>query len=81
METFDAYTEAVAQEAEDRNNLVFRNVETYMQLRRVTIGAKPSFALLEHDMELPDEVFNHPLIQDLRLWSTDMICLANASRG
>jgi hypothetical protein len=79
IETFDTYTESVVQQAEDRDKHVFRDVESYMQVRRDTIGAKPSFALLEHDMELPDEVFNHPLMHDLRMWCIDMLCLGNVS--
>jgi hypothetical protein len=77
IDTFDIYTESVVQQAEDRDNHVFRGVDSYMQVRRDTIGAKPSFALLEHDMELPDEVFNHPLMYDLRMWCIDMLCLGN----
>ena len=43
------------------------------------MGHDWSFALLEHNMEFPDEVFNHPLVHDLRMWCMDMLCLGNMS--
>lgn len=50
-----------------------------MEVRRDTIGCKPSYAMLELEMDIPDDVFNHPTLESLRVWSTDMICIANVS--
>ncbi|KAH8817740.1 terpenoid synthase [Flagelloscypha sp. PMI_526] len=77
IETFDTYTQAVVVQASDRDHKTYRGVESYFEVRRDTIGAKPSYALLEHDMELPDEVFNHPSVSLLRDLSIDMIILGN----
>ena len=53
------------------------DAKSYMAVRRDTVGAKPSFALLEMDMELPQEVFDHPTLATLRDIATDMLYLAN----
>jgi hypothetical protein len=28
-------------------------------------------------MDLPDDVFNHPTLENLRLWVIDMLCIGN----
>ncbi|CAA7261880.1 unnamed protein product [Cyclocybe aegerita] len=77
VETFTTYLQSVVTQAQDRDKHLFRDVDSYMEVRRDTIGAKPSFALLEHDMELPDDVFYHPLLEKLREWAIDMLILGN----
>ncbi|KAF9525604.1 terpenoid synthase [Crepidotus variabilis] len=77
VETFATYLQNVVTQAQDRDKHLFRDVISYMDVRRETIGAKPSFALLEHDMELPEDVFNHPLLENLRTWAIDMLILGN----
>ncbi len=79
IDTFDEYLESVVQQAADRNNSHVRGIESYLEVRRNTIGAKPSFALLEFDMQLPDEVINHPVIKELEKSCIDMLCLGNVS--
>ena len=79
IETFGTYTQSVVVQAEDRDRNFYRSVESYLEVRRNTIGAKPSYALLEHDMSIPDDIFNHPTIVLLRDTSIDMIILGNVS--
>ncbi|KAG6859876.1 hypothetical protein C0995_002602 [Termitomyces sp. Mi166 len=74
---FDMYTAAVVQEARDRAENHIRNVHDYFLLRRHTIGAMPSFTFLHLELELPDRVFEDPVIQKLEKASTDMIILCN----
>jgi Delta6-protoilludene synthase len=50
-----------------------------LEVRRDTIGAKPSFAILETAMNLPDEAVRHPDIVELSILSIDMILLGNVS--
>lgn len=69
--------DAVVQQAEDRTRHRVRGLDSYLEVRRDTIGAKPSFAILELEMELPDDVFNHPILESLRLWVIDMLCIGN----
>ncbi|KAG6861465.1 hypothetical protein C0995_016244 [Termitomyces sp. Mi166 len=75
---FDMYTAAVVQEARDRAENHIRSIYDYFLLRRHTIGAMPSFAFLHLELELPDRVFEDPVIQRLEKASTEMIIL---SRG
>ncbi|KAF9049393.1 hypothetical protein BDZ89DRAFT_1154657 [Hymenopellis radicata] len=53
IDTFDAYVESVVDQAKDRSDDRIRTIADYMELRRITIGGKPSFALLELGMDLP----------------------------
>ena len=77
IETFDTYCQSVVQQAADRDSKHIRNIESYLRNRRENIGARPSFALLELGMELPDEVLAHPVVQRLTTWAIDMLILGN----
>lgn len=81
IQTFDDYCQSVVQQAADRDTKHIRDVESYMVIRRENIGAKPSFALLELDMDLPDEVLEHPAVVDLTTWAIDMIIIGNVSHN
>ncbi|KAI0062689.1 terpenoid synthase [Artomyces pyxidatus] len=77
IQTSEAYTRAVIQEAADRVRHHVRGIQEYFEVRRETIGAMPSFAILELDMDLPDEAVEHPVIQELSSLAVDMILLGN----
>lgn len=77
VETFTAYLRAVAVEALDREQGHRRSIDDYLELRRLTIGAKPCFTICEMGMDLPDEVFNHPVIVELAGYSIDLIIIGN----
>ncbi|KAL7282972.1 terpenoid synthase [Trametes coccinea BRFM310] len=75
--TFDDYCQSVVEQATDRAIGRMHDVDSYLHMRRENIGAKPSFAILELDMDLPDEVFFHPMLVDLSTWAIDMLILGN----
>ncbi|KAG1836888.1 isoprenoid synthase domain-containing protein [Suillus subalutaceus] len=77
LETFTAYLRAVVVEALDREQGHRRSIDDYLKLRRLTIGAKPSFTICEMGMDLPDEIFYHPVIVELAECSTDLIIIGN----
>ncbi|KAH9965227.1 terpenoid synthase [Russula dissimulans] len=77
IETFGTYTQAVVQQAADRTHKHVRTVQEYLEVRRDTIGAKPSFAILETPLNLPEEAVRHPVIEELAILSIDMILLGN----
>jgi hypothetical protein len=56
-----------------------RSVEEYFKVRRDTVVAKPAFALIELDMNLPDEAIKHPVVEELTILAVDMIILDNVS--
>ena len=76
---FDTYTTAVIQEADDRAEGTIRNVADYFTLRRETCGAKPSFSFFALGLNMPTEVFEHPLIMSLVECATDLIAIVNVS--
>ena len=77
IQTFDTYCDSVVQQAAEREVNRRHTIESYLEMRRENIGAKPSFALLELDMELPDEIMEHPAIVNLSTWAIDMLIIGN----
>ena len=67
----------MVQQAADRDSKHLRSVENYFEVRRNTIGARPAFALLELDMNLPDEAVQHPVVEEMITLGADMILLSN----
>jgi Terpene synthase family 2, C-terminal metal binding len=61
------------QQAQDRSQKHIRNMESYMVLRRETIGAKLAFALLEGE----DDVLNDSRVVELEAAAIDIISLSN----
>ena len=79
VSAFSECLDGLAQEALDRKYHHIRNFDSYLDIRRETIGCKPVFAFVELELEIPDDVFNHPSLTYLRLWANEMICIANVS--
>ena len=52
-------------------------MKEYLELRRGTIGVRPSFDYFLLPDDLPDEVLAHPTIEALALGSIDMTIIAN----
>ena len=71
----------MVQRAADRRLKRIRSVEEYFEVRRETIGAKAAFALIELDMNLPDEAVKHPVVEELNILAIDMIILDNVGRA
>lgn len=69
-------TLAFAERPSVRSLLSQGNVHMLMVLSQ---GAKPSFALLEFGLHLPDYVMEHPQMKNLTVVVIDMICLGNVS--
>jgi hypothetical protein len=71
--------EAMVQEAIDRSGRLIRDIESYTNMRRNTIGIKPCFALAELGLDIPDDIISHPMIKVMEMASNDMTCLTNVS--
>ncbi|KAG1874825.1 isoprenoid synthase domain-containing protein [Suillus subluteus] len=63
--SYTAYLRAVVVEALDRDEAHCRSISDYIELRRDTCATKPAIAIYEMGMDLPDEVFYHPVIVEL----------------
>jgi hypothetical protein len=59
---FDAYTKSIILEAEDRVAGHQRTVNDYLILRRDACGAKPTFLFFGLGLNIPDAVFDNPLM-------------------
>ena len=76
---FDAYTKSVILEAEDRVAGHLRTVNDYIILRRDTCGAKPPFSFFGLGLNIPNEVFDNPLVISLIENAADLVAITNVS--
>ena len=74
---FKGYTDAVVQQSLDRDQSHIRDIASYFEVRRETVGAKPSFAIHQLHYDLPDEFMDHPTVAALTILCIDMIIMGN----
>lgn len=73
------YLDGTAEQAADRDKSLIRDVTSYFELRRKTIGVLSSFDMLLMNTEIPDEVFEQPVIIKLLSLAVDLTIIANVS--
>ncbi len=73
------YLQAVAQQADDRDKLAIRDVDSYMEARRMDSAVGVCFLPGEVHLSIPDEAFYHPIVKELQDTSTDLVVLDNVS--
>jgi len=75
------YFQGVQQEASFRTDGIAPDIQTYIEMRRETSACKPVFDLIEYslDLELPDDVIEHPIIMALSQGANDLVTWANVS--
>ena len=76
---FNDYTNSVILEAEDRAADHQRTVKDYLILRRGTCRAKPSFSFFALGLNIPNAVFENPLMISLIENATDLNAITNVS--
>lgn len=81
MSTFDLFFQAVTIQAIDRKEGVIPDLESYIAVRRDTSGCKPCWALIEYanNLDIPDEVMDHPIIANLDQAANDLVTWSNVS--
>ncbi|ROV94058.1 hypothetical protein VMCG_08230 [Cytospora schulzeri] len=77
IDSWEDYLHGVAQQAEDRHASYVRDVDSYLQVRRKTVGVIPSLNMLEMGMDIPDEVMEHPVIRELMSLGSDLVFISN----
>ncbi|KAJ7721503.1 terpenoid synthase [Mycena metata] len=77
IDTFDHYTASVVAQAANRDRRHILSISDYFITRRENIGAKPSFALLDLETNVPDEIMAHPCIELLTVYIIDMLIIGN----
>ena len=75
------FFQAVHQQAFYRADGIVPDLETYTEMRRDTSGCKPVFDLVEYslDLELPNDVIEHPVIVALNQGANDLVTWSNVS--
>ena len=68
---------AVTEEASDRDNNRIRQVDDYLRLRRATSAGRPTLALVEFGLEIPEDVMQHEVVKEMRDITVDLIIFVN----
>ncbi|KIM48679.1 hypothetical protein M413DRAFT_83524 [Hebeloma cylindrosporum] len=78
-ESLELFFEAVNIQTRAREEGVIPDLESYIDVRRDTSGCKPCWALIEYalDIDLPDFVVEHPVIQALNQGTNDLVTWSN----
>ncbi|KAG5335311.1 hypothetical protein C0989_001474 [Termitomyces sp. Mn162] len=77
IEAFDEYTTAVSEEAHERAQSFVRNIDDYIIFRRSTGAMNATFMPIQFTLNLPDEVFEDPVIRRLTDAYSDLATLMN----
>ena len=75
----DEYLESVVQESIDKKDHRILDVKSYIDVRRLTSGVKPSFSIIELGLDIPDDVMAHPAMQEMIIAAVDMVAFYNVS--
>ncbi|KAK0200178.1 terpenoid synthase [Desarmillaria ectypa] len=76
-ESFERYTYSVVRQAEIRHKRYMPSIQDYLDIRRLTAGADPSFSMIGLGYDLPEEVFRHPTVLAVQGLGRDLIILDN----
>lgn len=77
----DLFFHSVTLQAHDRVRGIVPDIDSYIGIRRDTSGCKPALALIEYcyNLNIPDEVMEHPIIWSLQQATNDMVTWSNVS--
>lgn len=67
----------MAAQSADRENDRVRSIDEYLQLRYHTSAVRPTFAMLELELDIPDDVYSHPALEKLRDCALFSISISN----
>ncbi len=77
INTLQIYLDAVVQQAADRSINHVRDIDSYFAIRRASSGIRPTFAICELYLNIPNSVMAHPVIEKLTELAVDMIFIDN----
>ncbi|KAH7886304.1 terpenoid synthase [Phlebopus sp. FC_14] len=77
IDDYVAYLRGVVVEATDRDKGTRRNIQEYLEVRRLTVGVQSAFVIFELDMDLPDEAYYHPTVVELINCITELVIIDN----
>lgn len=81
LSVFSSYLNAVAQEAEGREQNIVLDIDEFIVARRENSAIRTFFSVCEiaNNIDLPDVVFEHPVFLNCYWAAADMVCHANVS--
>ncbi|KAM5542450.1 hypothetical protein V8D89_003909 [Ganoderma adspersum] len=77
IQAMEDYLQAVGQQADDRDKLAIRDVDSYLEVRRHDSAVFACFMPGELHLSIPDEAFYHPVVRELQNASIDLVILDN----
>ncbi|KAJ3967193.1 terpenoid synthase [Lentinula raphanica] len=77
IETFNDYTTSIVEQAVDRAAHHINDIETYLRVRRNSLGLRPCLVLLHLYSELPEGFLSNPLIEYITTLTIDMVAIGN----
>jgi len=74
----EVYFDAQCQEADSKE---IPDLDSYIRFRRDSSGCNPCFTLIEYanGLDLPDEVFEDPIVRTLQETTNDIVSWSNVS--
>jgi Delta6-protoilludene synthase len=79
LNAMQLYVDAVVQQSEDRTHDRLRSIDDYWTVRYHSSGCIPSFAAMELEMDIPEDIYQHPLLKRIRDCAVYLICAGNVS--
>jgi len=79
IDIFQKFVDSVVEQTRDRANDRILSFDEYWAIRWYNCGCLPSFAFGELELDLPDEVYYHPLLEKMREIAIQMIAASNVS--
>jgi len=72
-----SYSAGTLRHVEDASSKHMPSLEDIILVRRESAGVKPLYHLVEyaHNLDIPEEVFNDPHIQELEILGMDMVSM------
>lgn len=72
-----AYCDGALAHVNDHSSHRIPDLEEMVLTRRESAGVSPLYHLVEyaHDIHLPDEIFDNPVIQELEVLGMDMVSM------
>jgi len=77
IETMQLYVDAVVLQSKDRMHDRLRTIDSYWVVRKHSSGCLPSFALMELELDIPEEIYCHPLLERMRDCALYLISAGN----
>ncbi|KAI0737821.1 terpenoid synthase [Daedaleopsis nitida] len=76
-ETFLEYLKAIVAEAESRDQGIVLDIRTFLAIRLDNVAVRPLCAMGELLLEIPEEIFDHPLVTQLQYCMSELIIIDN----